>query len=285
MPKTIALCLLLLSPIALSAPLADYLPSDVEYDLTVPTPASVLGHEVGQWHARHDQLVAYLQVLAASSPRVGIEIIGRTHENRAQLLLTITTPANHQQIDTLRQRHVDYADGQGKQPGPLVLWFGYSIHGNEASGSNASILMAYHLAAMRGDQAEEMLANTIILIDPSLNPDGMGRFAHWANSHRSVNLVADRNNREHQENWPGGRFNHYWFDLNRDWLLLTHPESQARVEVLQRWRPNVVTDFHEMGPDSTYFFQPGVSDRTNPLTPPDNQKLTAKLGSYHARAR
>ena len=284
MPKIVALYLLLSSPLLVAAPLSEFLPSDVAYDLTVPTPASVLGHEVGDWHARHDQLVAYMQVLAAASPRISVEVIGSTHEGRAQLLLTITTPDNHQRLDKLRQRHRDYAAGKADQPGPLVLWFGYSIHGNEASGSNAAMLMAYHLAAMRGADADALLADTIILIDPSLNPDGMGRFAHWANSHRSQNLVADRNNREHQETWPGGRFNHYWFDLNRDWLLLAHPESRARVAVLQNWRPNVVTDFHEMGPDSTYFFQPGVSDRTNPLTPAGNQRLTAKLGNYHARA-
>jgi hypothetical protein len=284
MSKFSFICLMLISPLLQAAPLSEYLPADVEYDLTIPTPSSVLGHEVGEWHARHDQLVTYLQVLADASPRIKIEVIGKTHEKRSQLLLSITSPDNHDQLDSLRQRHLDYSTGKGDQPGPLVLWFGYSIHGNEASGSNAALLMAYHLVAMQGAAAEQILGNTIILIDPSLNPDGMGRFAHWVNSNRSLNLVADRNNREHQETWPGGRFNHYWFDLNRDWLLLTHPESRARVAVLQHWQPNVVTDFHEMGPDSTYFFQPGVADRTNPLTPAENQQLTAKLAEYHARA-
>lgn len=167
----------------------------------------------------------------------------------------------------------------------MVVYLGYSIHGNEASGSNASLLVAYHLAAVRGAEIEDLLARLVILIDPSLNPDGLGRFAHWANMHRGRELVADREHREHREGWPNGRTNHYWFDLNRDWLLAQHPESRARLAQFHRVRPNVLADFHEMGSDSTYCFQPGVPTRQNPLTPARNLELTHRLADFHARAR
>ena len=255
---------------------------DANYDPAVPTPESFFGFEPGEWHLRHDQLVAYMQQLAAVSPRVSAEIIGRTHEFRPQLLVAITHPDNQGRLEALREAHLDYIHGRSNEPGPLIVWLGYSIHGNEASGSNAAPLVAYHLAASQ--QAEEWLRNTIVLIDPSLNPDGMGRFATWVNSHRSRSPNADPADREHQEHWPGGRFNHYWFDLNRDWLLLTHPESRHRVRVFQDWRPHVFADYHEMGSDSTYFFQPGVPDRTNPLTPAVNAELTTRLAQYHAEA-
>jgi hypothetical protein len=279
---TILLVLSLVAVQANARSLAEYLPGQ-DYDPAIPKPADVLGFEVGQWFARPDQLVRYMQVLAEASPRVGFQVIGHSHESRPQVLLTISTPENLARIDTLRDEHLAHARGQ-RDDGPLVLWFGYSIHGDEASGSNASMLFAYHLAALPQDQARAVLADTVILIDPSLNPDGMGRYAQWANGNRSVNPVAGRVHREHNQPWVRGRYNHYWFDLNRDWLLLTHPESRNRVRVLQDWRPHVITDFHETRSHDSYFFQPGVPFRTHPLTPPANQQLTAAIARHHARA-
>ena len=127
-------------------------------------------------------------------------------------------------------------------------------------------------------------ATPIVLLDPSLNPDGLGRFAEWANMHRGEVPLGDRDNREHDEAWPGGRTNHYWFDLNRDWLPAQHPETRARLATLRRWRPNLLADFHEMGSDGTYFFQPGVPSRQNPLTPAANLELTRRIARYHADA-
>ena len=167
---------------------------------------------------------------------------------------------------------------------PAVVYLGYSIHGNEASGANASLVVAYHLASSESPEVRSLLDRMVVLLDPALNPDGLGRFAHWANMYRGTHPVADPNDREHVEAWPGGRTNHYWFDLNRDWLLLVHPESRNRVRVFQRWRPNVLADFHEMGSRSTYFFQPGVPSRQNPLTPAENLELTREFARYHARA-
>lgn len=260
----------------------DYLPKTLNYDARIPTPASELGYPVGQWHVRHDQLVQYMKRLAEHSPRVAIEEIGRTHEQRPLVMLTITSEANHQRLDELRAQHLAGLEKDQTADAPLVIWLGYSVHGDEPSGANASMLVAYYLAAAQGQEMERLLDNTIVLIEPALNPDGLSRFAQWANMHKGQNLVADKAHREHVQGWPSARTNHYWFDLNRDWLLLTHPESRARVATFHKWRPHVVADFHEMGTDSTYFFQPGVPSRKNPWTPEGNVALTSRLGQFHA---
>ena len=157
---------------------------------------------------------------------------------------------------------------------PVIINMGYSVHGNEPSGSNAAPLVAYYLAAAQGEEIENKLENAIILMDPSLNPDGMQRFSTWANMHKSIKAsVTDPEDREHNEVWPGGRTNHYWFDLNRDWMPVQHPSSRGRISMYHEWLPNVLTDHHEMGTNSTYFFQPGVPSRTNPNTPQRNQDL------------
>ena len=146
------------------------------------------------------------------------------------------------------------------------------------------MLYAYHLAALQGKEIEETLSKTIVLLDPCYNPDGLNRFANWVNVHKSKNLSADPANREYNEPFPRGRTNHYWFDLNRDWLPSQHPESQGRIKNFHEWYPNVLTDHHEMGTNSTYFFQPGIPSRTNPNTPEENQELTKKIANFHAKA-
>ncbi len=298
--RSLASLALALLPLSLSlAPVANgeeiqlsqYLPTGVEYDPAIPTPASVLGFEVGERHVRPDQLVRYMEVLAASSDRVTLEVTGQTHERRPLLLLTITSPGNHSRLEAIRAAHLALSDPAKPMPSddalaamPAVVYLGYSIHGNEASGSNASLAVAYALAAVQGAEPEALLDEVVVLLDPSLNPDGLGRFAHWVNTNRGEIAVADPEHREHREPWPGGRTNHYWFDLNRDWLLLQHPESRARIESFHRWRPNLLGDYHEMGTDSTFFFQPGIPSRQNPLIPESTLALTRKVAQFHAAA-
>ena len=165
---------------------------------------------------------------------------------------------------------------------PAVAWMAYSIHGNEPSGSNAAMLYAYYLASSNSDDVKNQLKNSIILLDPSLNPDGLQRFANWVNSNKNLIPNPDNNDREFSEVWPGGRTNHYWFDLNRDWLPVQLPESKARIKTFTDWLPNIVTDHHEMGTNSTFFFQPGIPSRVNPLIPNFNQELTEKIAKYHS---
>ncbi|MCK5400737.1 MAG: zinc carboxypeptidase [Flavobacteriaceae bacterium] len=267
--------------------LSYYLPQSVTYNKAIPNPESVIGHQVGEWHVTHDKLVQYAYALANASDRITIEDRGRTFEDRPILLLTITSPKNHQRIDDIRKAHIDATNSNSNTKVsnmPIVVYQGFSIHGNEASGANAGLLAAYYLAAAQGDAINELLNNTVILFDPSFNPDGLQRFAYWANTNKSINLNPDPNDREYSEVWPGGRTNHYWFDMNRDWLPVQLPESRARIATFHKWLPNILTDHHEMGTNSTFFFQPGIPSRTHPLTPKLNQKLTREIGNYHAKA-
>ncbi|WP_158772001.1 M14 metallopeptidase family protein [Paraglaciecola sp. L1A13] len=263
---------------------SDYLPNNTQFRDDIPSPSQVIGAPVGEWHVRHDQLVEYMRILAAKSDRVSILETGRSHENRPLLLLTFSSAKNQQNLASIRQQHVSSFGQKSAPDQPLVLWMGYSVHGDESSGANAALLIAYYLAAAKGEAVEALLDNNVVLMEPSINPDGLARFAQWANGNRGQQLVADPNHREHQQPWPSGRTNHYLFDLNRDWLLLTHPESQARIAQFHRWRPHVLTDFHEMGTNSSYFFQPGIASRNNPWTPARNTELTAELAKFHAAA-
>jgi len=263
-----------------------YYLSESNFSSEIPSPEDFLGYQVGEWHVSHDQLKYYMEEIAKTSDRVTIETYGYSHEHRPLQLLTITSKKNHTRIDDILDKHQRIANGENVDINdlPAVVYQGYSIHGNESSGSNAALLVAYYLAAGQSKTVTNTLDNLVILLDPCYNPDGLSRFATWANSNRYKNLVSDPSSREYNEPWPRGRTNHYWFDLNRDWLLLTHPESRGRIKNFQKWNPNVLTDHHEMGSNSTFFFQPGIPSRTNPNTPQINQDLTEEIGHYHAGA-
>ncbi len=267
--------------------LEDYLPDDVSYNPDIPKPSEILGFEVGEQHPDHALIVQYMHAVAEASDRVEIQEYARTVEHRPLLLLTVTSPENQNNIDDIREDHLKLNDPDESgdldlDEMPVVTWLGYSVHGNEASGASVSLLSAYYYAAAEGAQIDELLDESVILIDPVYNPDGVNRFASWVNSHRSDVMDGDPNNREHNEVWPGSRTNHYWFDLNRDWMPVVHPESRGRIDMYQKWKPNVLTDHHEMGTQSTYFFQPGVPSRDNPLIPDRTIELTGALAEYHA---
>ncbi len=285
-----ALALLLTMQVSMAQkPLDYYLPKNVTYNKNIPTPEAILGYEVGKWHVSHDQLVYYMRMVANASDRITLEVTGKTHEDRPLLLLTISSPENQKVMKRLQAAHAQLSDPNKSSELdvsnlPVVVYQGYSVHGNESSGSNAAVVLAYYLAAAQGPAVDSLLNETIVLLDPCLNPDGLNRFASWVNTHRSKTPSGDGNTREHNEAWPRGRTNHYWFDLNRDWLPVQHPESQARIAQFHQWKPNVLTDHHEMGGNSTYFFQPGIPARTNPNTPRTNQELTGKIATYHAAA-
>ncbi len=281
-------CCFAISIFAQNLPNSYYLP-DISYNPAIPTPQSVLGYQIGDWHVSHDQLVMYMRELAKSSDRISLEEYARSYEHRPLLLLTVTSPANHSNLSNIKEQHQALCDPERSKKVnidalPAVLYQGFSIHGNEPSGGNASLMVAYYLAAAQGKEIEDMLNNVVILLDPCYNPDGFHRFSTWVNSHKSKNLSSDPSNREFDEAWPRGRTNHYWFDLNRDWLLAQHPESQGRVRNYHIWKPNVLTDHHEMGSNSTFFFQPGIPSRTHPYTPAVNQSLTAQIANHHAKA-
>ena len=265
-----------------------FLPEGAAYDPAIPTPEDVIGHRTGEFHVTYDKIIRYMEVLAETSSRVSLEIIGYSWEKQPMMLVSFTSPGNKANLDRLRLDHLDAIDPASSagrvRDEPLVIWLGYTVHGNEPSGVNAAPVVAYYLAACQDESLLEILNNTIILMEPCQNPDGANRFASWVNSHRSMNNVSDPNSIEFSEAWPGSRSNHYWFDLNRDWMFLQHPESRARIAAFHKWKPNVLTDHHEMGGSSTFFFQPGVPSRSNPIVPESNFSLTQKLGTFHAAA-
>lgn len=280
-----AVLLALITSLSFAQDLSYYLPQGYTYNPAIPTPKQVLGYEVGEWHVTHDQLVMYMKAVAETSDRVIFEETGRSYEKRPQTLLTITSPANLTKLDQIKADRAKLRDPSATvavQNMPVVMFMGYSVHGNEPSGANAALVAAYHFAAANEISAD--LENIVLLLDPAINPDGLNRFASWVNSHKAYNLNGDPAQRELNEAWPRGRTNHYWFDLNRDWLPVQHPESRNRVKVFQSWLPNIHLDFHEMGTNSTFFFQPGVPARMHPLTPAKNFELTEKIGTYHAKA-
>ena len=264
-----------------------YLPAGVTFNSNIPVPSASIGHEVGEWHVTHDKLVAYMKLLDAVSGKAVWEEYGKSWEGRPLGQLIITSEKNMARLEEIRLQHLKLSDpsasaGLNTADMPLIIKLGYGVHGNESSAQNASLLTAYYLVAGQGPEIDGILDKCVILIDPSLNPDGMQRHSTWVNMHRGMTLATDPSGREFNEAWPGGRTNHYWFDLNRDYLMLQHPESVGRVAAFYRWMPNINTDHHEMGANSTFFFQPGVQSRNNPVIPPDNQTLTAEIGNYHA---
>jgi hypothetical protein len=269
-----------------------------DYDPAVPTFAGTLGFQPGQWIPSADQTHAYLDVLAASSPRVSLSTTGRTHEGRPLLLAVISSEANLARLDTIRENlrrlssEHQLDDEQFEailSNTPTVVWLAYSVHGNEHSGTDAALMTAYHLAADRSAATRAWLDSVVVLLDPMQNPDGRQRFLRWQESTVARNATGayrpdpDPMAAEHREPWPSGRFNHYLFDLNRDWFLLTQAESRARVQVLLDWSPQVVVDLHEMGTNQTYFFPPPAAP-INPHIPPSLRRWWEVFGKGNAQA-
>lgn len=267
--------------------LSYYLPED-GYDKSIPTPESVIGFQVGEWHVSHDKLNEYFKVLAEKSNKASLSKYAKSHEDRDLLYLVITSEKNQNNLSQIKEQHkklkTEDANEVDIEKLPAIIYQGYNVHGNESSGGNASMLVAYYLLAGQSDYVNKLLDEVVIVLDPCFNPDGFQRFASWVNANKHTHLNPDENSREFNEPWPGGRTNHYWFDLNRDWLFLIHPSSQGRIKNFYEWSPNVLTDHHEMGKNSSFFFQPGVPSRTNPMTPQLNQDITEEIGTYHAHA-
>ena len=230
----------------------------------------------------------YVQEVSKHSDRVKLVNRGKTYENRASWLLIITSESNQLRIEEIRKNHLELSNSKNRSIDvtnmPVVVYKGYTVHGDEPSGTNASLLLLYHLLASDSEETKDLLQNTIILLDPSMNPDGHQRFSQWANNNKNKSLNPDSNDREYNQYWPGARTNHYWFDLNRDYLPNQLIESNLKIQTYTEWLPNIMTDFHEMGTNSTYFFQPGVPQRKNPLISDLNQDLTREIATYHEEA-
>ncbi len=267
-----------------------YFPEGTQFDTEISSPSEFLGYEIGDHLTRHDRIVAYFRELARQSDRATYQEIGQSIEHRPMPLLTVTAPENHEELETIRRQHLEALDPEessgSAEERPVIVHLGYGVHGDEISSSEAALLTAYWLVAGQGSDVSRYLQQGVYHIEPVLNPDGRDRHTTWANMHKGDPLVADPLDREHNEVWPEGRTNHYWFDLNRDWLPLEQPESRARIDFHHRWRPNVVTDYHEMGTNSTYFFEPTEPELSwNPLLPERlYTELTPEFADFYADA-
>ena len=260
------------------------------FNNSILSPEEFLGYEIGFQHTRHDQIVSYLTYLSTVSNKADLINYGKTHEGRNLVILTITSESNLNNLDDIQKEHLQYT-----VPGtsvdlnkdlPIIINLGYGVHGNEPSSSEAALLTAYTLVASMNKKIEKFRKHSVVFIDPTINPDGRDRHTQWANQNKSINLVADQYDSEHNEAWPRGRTNHYWFDLNRDWLLAVNPESRNKLKWFHNWYPNVVTDFHEMGTNSNYFFEPMKTNASvNPLIPEENYNvLSPKFAEYYVKA-
>ena len=287
--KKILLITLFFGIVLSSSAQNDYFFPKKQLNATIPTPEQFFGYAIGSQHTRHDKLVEYMRELDRLSDRVSVQKIGETNEHREQIIVKISTPENINRLEEIRKEHLTITEPSKPMPdvqkAPVIVWLGYNVHGNEPSGGEASILTAYYLAATQDPEALGWLKNAVILMEPVINPDGRDRHTHWANMHKGNPMVADANDREHNEVWPGGRTNHYWFDLNRDWYLAVNIESRNRLAFYHQWLPNVVTDFHEMGTNATHFFEPSKANAENPLVPQYVYKdLNVRFAKYFEAA-
>jgi len=268
--------------------LSYYLGDTSNYNQLIPTPESIIGHQVGEFHVSHDKLSHYVQEVSKNSDRVKLVNRGKTYENRTSWLMIITSESNHSRLEEIRKNHLELSNSKNKNIDvtnmPIVVYQGFSVHGDEPSGTNASLPLIYHLLASNSEETKELLNDVVILLDPSLNPDGLQRFSQWANSNKNQSLNPDNNDREYNQYWPRARTNHYWFDLNRDYLPNQLIESNFKIQTYTEWLPNIMTDHHEMGTNSSFFFQPGVPERKNPLISDLNQDLTREIATYHEEA-
>jgi len=260
------------------------------FNSEIPSPEQFLGYGVGEHHTRHDLIVAYLEKLASLSDRASIYTYGKTHEGRKLVILTITSPENLSNLQLIKEKHLAFTDPaqavSNYDEVPIFINLAYNVHGNEPSSAEAALLSAYTFVASENPEILNDIKNAVIMVDPTINPDGRDRHTQWANTYQGTPNVSDPQDAEHNEYWPGGRTNHYWFDLNRDWLLGINPESRGKLTWYHEWYPNVVTDFHEMGTQSSYFFEPMKANGSlNPIMPRENyEDLNTMFGAEFAKA-
>ena len=266
-----------------------FLESHEPYDNSILSPEEFLGYEIGFQHTRHDQIVSYLTYLSSVSDKANLIDYGKTHEGRKLVMLCVSSKNNLENIDFIKKEHLKYVNPKSEIENgdelPIIINLGYNVHGNEPSSSEAAILTAYTLVASKNPKIDNYINNSIVFIDPTINPDGRDRHTQWANQFKSKNLISDGIDAEHNESWPRGRTNHYWFDLNRDWLLAINPESRGKLNWYHSWYPNVVTDFHEMGTNSNYFFEPMKANASDkPLIPKENyEDLNSLFATYYTK--
>lgn len=253
---------------------------------TVQSPEAFLGYKVGTRFTRHHRLVEYAKYIAQARPdMVKTEKYGETNEGRELMIAMISSPENMQKLESIRQNNLKLAAADNaaqSENAPAIVWLSFNVHGNEASSSEAFLLTIHALTDPANAQTREWLKNTVVILDPCINPDGRDRYVNWYNSVVSKNYNADPYSREHAELWPGGRSNHYNFDLNRDWAWQTQVETQQRIKKYREWLPQVHVDYHEQGFNEPYYFAPAAEPIHEVITP-WQRELQVMIGKNHAK--
>ncbi len=259
------------------------------YDPSVPAPQDILGYAIGERFSLHADVVRYCRAVADASERVQFRSYGTTHEGRSLQILTVSSPDNLARLDEILALNRALTDPETPaqrareiiESNPAIVWLSYNVHGNEASSSEAAMRVLYTLAAGRAKPIDEILQACVIVIDPMLNPDGRDRYVSWYRSVVGVRPNPAHDASEHHEPWPGGRTNHYLFDLNRDWVWLVHPESRSRLRVYREYLPQLHIDYHEQGYRSPYFFGLG-DDPYNANIPWETRQWVELYGRHNA---
>lgn len=244
------------------------------------SPSDFLGYKIGEQFTRHADVLNYFRHLADSSPMVNFQAYGKTNERRTLSYAVISTEENIKNLENIRINHLKNAGFiKGESTSKIsVVWLSYNVHGNEASSTEAAMNTAYKLIT----SDKEHLKNTIVIIDPCVNPDGRDRYVNWYNQVKATPYNTHQDATEHHEQWPGGRPNHYLFDLNRDWAWATQVETQQRLKIYNKWMPHVHVDFHEQGINEPYYFAPAAEPFHEIIT--DWQRdFQTQIGKNHAR--
>ncbi len=229
---------------------------------TLQSPEAFLPTDYGKHFTPHHLLVDYFEHVAENSDQVILREYGKTNQKRPLIWAIISSPENLKNLETIRTDNLKRAglmEGKPSEYKPVaIVWLSYGVHGNEAGGSESSLATVYELTRPNNQKVQALLENSIVIMDPSINPDGYSRYTHW--NWNTSNLIPNPNpeSREHNEPWPGGRVNHYLFDLNRDWAWQTQIETQQRLEIYHQWMPHIHVDYHEQGHNSPYYFAPAA---------------------------
>ncbi|RAW03551.1 zinc carboxypeptidase [Pseudochryseolinea flava] len=249
------------------------------------SPQEFLGYELGERFTRHYQAVGYYKYVADLMPNVVLRQYGETNEYRPLVYAIVTAPENFKDIETIRTDNLKRAgvlDGTPAGEKKAIVWLSYNVHGNEASGMEASLLTLFELADPQNAKTQAWLKNTIVIIDPCINPDGRDRYANFNGQYSNSPYNMNEDAMEHHEPWPGGRSNHYMFDLNRDWAWAKQKETQHRLKIYNEWLPHVHVDFHEQGYNRPYYFAP-AAEPFHEVISPWQRKFQTLIGKNHAK--
>jgi len=254
------------------------------FSQSLPTPDQFLGYPLGSHFTPHYKVLEYFKAVAAATPNMQLQQYGTTYEGRPLMMAIIASPENFGRLQAIQQQNLDRANdkGKGSADQPVIVWLSYNVHGNEAVSTEAAMRTLYLLADKGNAQTQLWLRNLVVIIDPCLNPDGRERYVSFYNQVQNLIPDAQRYSREHNEPWPGGRANHYYFDLNRDWAWQTQAESQQRVAMYNKWMPQIHVDFHEQGIDAPYYFAP-AAEPLHEVIKPWQREMQVLIGKNNAK--